>query len=143
MNQVLFTSDKDDWETPNQIFVPLHREFKFVLDVCAVKENSKCKLWLEEDCLGVSWAKLSKGGSCWMNPPYGNRIGLWVSKAYQESLNGVTVVCLLPARTDTIWFHDYCQKGEVRFIRGRITFQGATNPAPFPSMVVVFRGKKT
>lgn len=77
-----------------------------------------------------------------MNPPYGREIGKWVRKAYESSLGGTTVVCLLPARTDTRWWHDYCMKGEIRFIRGRLKFGGHKNSAPFPSAVVIFRGNK-
>lgn len=75
----------------------------------------------------------------WLNPPYGRDIGKWVEKAYKESLKENTVVvCLLPARTDTAWFHDYCMYGRVIFVRGRLKFGGAKNSAPFPSMVVIF-----
>lgn len=77
-----------------------------------------------------------------MNPPYGRQIGLWVEKAYQSSIeNGATVVCLLPARVDTRWWHDYCTKGEMFFLKGRLKFGDATNSAPFPSAIVVFRPK--
>ena len=77
----------------------------------------------------------------WCNPPYGREIGKWVEKAYNESLAGVTVVMLLPARTDTKWFHDYIYgKAEIRFVRGRLKFGDSKNSAPFPSMVIIFRG---
>jgi len=78
-------------------------------------------------------------GVCWMNPPYGREIGLWMKKAWESSLSGATVVCLVPARTDTKWWHDYAMKGEIEFIRGRLKFGNATNSAPFPSAVVVYR----
>ena len=77
--------------------------------------------------------------NCWMNPPYGRDIARWIEKAYRESLKGITVVCLVPARTDTAWWHDYCMKGEIRFVRGRIKFVGCKNDAPFPSAIVIFR----
>jgi hypothetical protein len=77
-----------------------------------------------------------------MNPPYGRKIGLWVQKAYEESRGGSTIVCLLPARTDTRWWHDFCMKGEIRFIKGRLKFNDGKNPAPFPSAVVIFRPTK-
>lgn len=84
-----------------------------------------------------------RGGTVWCNPPYGREIGKWVEKAYKESLEGVTVVMLLPARTDTKWFHDYIYgKAEIRFVRGRLKFGDSKNSAPFPSMVVVYRGAK-
>jgi hypothetical protein len=76
-----------------------------------------------------------------MNPPYGREIGKWIKKAYEESLNGCTVVCLLPSRTDTRWFWDYILgKAEIRFIKGRLKFGGHKNAAPFPSMIVIYRG---
>lgn len=79
----------------------------------------------------------------WCKPPYGREIGKWVEKAYKESLEGATVVMLLPARTDTKWFHDFIYgKAEIRFVRGRLKFGDSKNSAPFPSMVVVFRGDK-
>jgi len=78
-------------------------------------------------------------GVCWMNPPYGRTIGKWMRKAYESSLTGSTVVCLVPARTDTAWWHDYAIKGEVRFLRGRLKFGGSANSAPFPNAVVIFR----
>jgi len=74
-----------------------------------------------------------------MNPPYGREIGKWVKKAYESAQSGATVVCLVPARTDTAWWHDYCAKGEIRFVRGRLKFGGSKNSAPFPSAVVIFR----
>ena len=78
-------------------------------------------------------------GRCWMNPPYGRGIGKWVQKAYEESLKGTLVVCLLPSRTDTKWWHDYVMKAkEICFIKGRLKFGGAKNSAPFPSCVVIF-----
>jgi len=139
MNPVLFSSKTDEWETPQALFDELDREFGFTLDVCALPENAKCDLFFtpETDGLSQSW----KGHICWMNPPYGREIGKWVKKAYEESQRGATVVCLLPARTDTRWFHDYIYgKAEIRFLRGRIKFVGAENSAPFPSMIVIYRG---
>lgn len=139
---VMFSSAKQDWETPQELFNELDREFRFALDVCATNDNSKCGCYItpEQNSLRQEWAILSRGRACWMNPPYGREIGKWVKKAYEESLRGCTVVCLLPARTDTRWFHDYIYGvAEVRFIRGRLKFGGAKNSAPFPSMIVVFR----
>ena len=77
-----------------------------------------------------------------MNPPYGREIGVWLKKAYESATradNGATVVCVLPARTDASWWHDYVMKAEVRFIRGRLTFGGSKNSAPFPTAIVIFR----
>lgn len=132
----LKSSRSDEWETPQAFFDELNQEFHFTLDVCATAENRKCLCYIppELDSLSRSWH-----GRCWLNPPYGRQIAKWVQKAYEESQKGRTVVCLLPARTDTRWFHEYCTKGEIRFIKGRLKFGGCTNSAPFPSMVVIFR----
>lgn len=134
---VHWSSDRDDWGTPWVFFNELHAEFNFDVDVCAVASNAKCPNYYtpEIDGLAQTWAPQT----CWMNPPYGREIIKWVAKAYEESLRGATVVCLLPARTDTRWWHEYCVKGEIRFIRGRLKFDGHKNAAPFPSAVVVFR----
>jgi phage N-6-adenine-methyltransferase len=135
INQGLFTSNTDLWATPKDFFILLDEEFDFDLDVCANAENAKCTHYFspEQDGLKQEWI-----GTCWMNPPYGRVIGDWVKKAYESSLNGATVVCLLPARTDTRWWHDYCMKGEIRLVRGRLKFGDSKNSAPFPSAVVIF-----
>lgn len=137
VNKGLFTSNKSTWETPQDFFDKLNEEFNFDLDVCADAENTKCEKYFskEIDGLAQEWT-----GTCWMNPPYGREIGNWIKKAYESSLSGATVVCLLPSRTDTRWWHDYCMKGEIRFVRGRLKFGNSKNSAPFPSVVVVFRG---
>ena len=118
------------------IFDELNKEFGFELDVCALPENAKCEKYYtpEIDGLKQQWR-----GICWMNPPYGREIGAWMEKAYESSLEGATVVCLVPARTDTRWFHDFAMRGEIRFIKGRLKFGDSKNSAPFPSAVVVFR----
>ena len=136
MNRIHFSSATDQWATPPDFFAVLAEEFEFDLDVCAGAENAKCARYFtrEQNGLIQEW-----DGVCWMNPPYGREIGKWVRKAYEAAKGGATVVCLLPARTDTAWFHDYCAKGEVRFLRGRLKFGGSVNSAPFPSMVVIFR----
>lgn len=125
-----------EWETPQEFFDALDRVFRFGLDVCATKGNAKTHVYLDQsvDGLVVPWT-----GTCWMNPPYGREIGKWVQKAYESGKQGATVVCLLPARTDTKWWQDYCTKGEIHFVRGRLKFGGSANSAPFPSAVVVFR----
>ncbi len=131
-----FATGRQDWETPESLFLPLDDEFGFDLDVCASEDNSKCGEYFDEaiDGLAQSWY-----GTCWMNPPFGQQ-GKWVKKAYGESQRGVTVVCLLPSRTNTNWWHDYCMEGEVRFVRGRPIFKGATHGLPQPLAIVVFRG---
>ena len=85
----------------------------------------------------TEFPKIGGGEIVWCNPPYGREIGRWVQKGYEEAENAV-VVMLLPARTDTRWFHDYCMKGKITFLRGRLKFGGSKNAAPFPSMVVEF-----
>src|SRR5260370_41045589 len=131
----MFSSATDLWSTPVDTFKRLDDEFRFDLDVCATTENAKCVNYFTEgdDGLTQQWE-----GICWMNPPYGREIGKWVMKAYESSLLVSMVVCLLPARTDTSWWHNYCMKGEIRFIRGRLKFGGAKNSAPFPSVIVIF-----
>lgn len=136
---LMFSSKTDLWATPQDTFDKLNEEFFFTLDVCASIENAKCKRYFtkEDDGLTKKW-----DGVCWMNPPYGREIIKWMEKAYNSSLMGTTVVCLVPARTDTKWWHEYAMKGEYRLIRGRLKFGGHKNPAPFPSAIVVFKGKK-
>jgi len=138
LNKGLFSSKTVEWATPNSLFDELNEEFGFDLDVCATPENRKCERYFckEQDGLAQEW-----NGVCWMNPPYGRAIGKWVKKASEATRNGADkVVCLLPARTDTAWFHDYIyNKAEVRFLRGRVKFGDGKNGAPFPSMIVVFK----
>lgn len=121
---------------PQQHFFEYYNNiFRFDLDVCASAENAKCEIFYteEDDGLAQEWE-----GNCWMNPPYGREIIHWMRKAYESSLRGATVVCLVPARTDTKWWHEYAMKGEIEFIRGRLKFGDAKNSAPFPSAVVIF-----
>jgi phage N-6-adenine-methyltransferase len=139
--EVMFSSKTDEWETPQNLFEDLNKEFGFTLDVCATTENTKCFYFFNKSTNGLSIDWFSWGEVCWMNPPYGREIGKWVKKAYEENQKGATVVCLLPARTDTKWFHEYCTKGEIRFLKGRLKFGGCKNSAPFPSMIVIFRGE--
>ncbi|MEN6567165.1 MAG: DNA N-6-adenine-methyltransferase [Veillonellales bacterium] len=138
MNEVHFSHERSDWETPQDLYDKLNEEFNFNIDVCATAENAKHSNYIspEQDGLQQDWR-----GVCWMNPPYGREIGNWIRKAYEESRKGCTVVCLLPSRTDTCWWHEYVMKGEIRFIRGRLKFAGAKNAAPFPSVIVIFRPK--
>jgi site-specific DNA-methyltransferase (adenine-specific) len=134
---VMFSSASDQWATPQAFFNEWHALFNFTLDVCADAQNAKCERYFDLSTNGLKqdWSL----EVCWMNPPYGREIGQWVKKAYSESLYGATVVCLLPARTDTAWWHDYVLPfAKVTFIRGRLKFGNATNSAPFPSAVAVF-----
>jgi|TARA_Y100000310_G_scaffold331033_1_gene403859 site-specific DNA-methyltransferase (adenine-specific) len=134
-----FESEKVDWQTPDDVFVPLEAEFGFTLDAAASEDNSKCADYIgeAEDGLTTPWR-----GIVWCNPPYGRGLGAWARKAAAETFRGVTSVLLIPARTNTKWFHQYCLGyGEVRFIKGRPKFGGASEGLPWPLCVVVFRGK--
>lgn len=138
MTSVHFSSKTDQWSTPQDFFDKLNEEFDFNLDVCADTKNHKCAMWFnkEENGLIKSWDK----SRVFCNPPYGREIGLWVKKA-SEAVGGV-VVMLIPARTDTKYFHQYIYKKkgvEIRFLKGRLKFGDSKNSAPFPSMVVIFK----
>lgn len=132
-----FRSDSYEWSTPDELYKALHEEFAFELDVCASLENAKCERFFtrKQDGLTQAWR-----GRCWCNPPYGRDIGRWVEKAFTTAREGEgDVVCLIPARTDTSWWHGFVSHAsEVRFLRGRLKFGGHENSAPFPSAVVVF-----
>ena len=146
---VHYSSETDVWATPQAFYDELNTEFKFVLDPCSSQRNNKTPTYYAIDHsnparrngLEADWATEAKqlGGAVFMNPPYGRAIGNWVAKAAATASQGVTVVCLLPARTDTRWFHDHCIKHECRFIKGRLKFGNAKNSAPFPSVVVIMR----
>jgi phage N-6-adenine-methyltransferase len=138
INEGMFSSNTDLWSTPQSFFNKLNEEFKFDLDVCANANNHKCENYFTQQMNGL---KQEWTSTCWMNPPYGREIVKWVKKAYEESLKGSTVVCLLPARTDTKWWHEYCMKGEIRLVKGRLKFGDSKNSAPFPSAVVIFGEK--
>ena len=138
---VHFSSATDLHATPQEFFDKLNAEFGFTLDVCATSENAKCFNYFtkEQDGLAKNWFSAASGGSVWMNPPYGREIGRWMEKANEAAKEGATVVCLVPARTDTKWWHECAIQHEVRFIRGRLKFGDAKNSAPFPSAVIVMR----
>lgn len=139
MNAGMFSSARDDWETPLELFDELDAIFGFQTDVCATPQNAKCARYFtpEMDGLSQKWE-----GVCWCNPPYGREIGKWVEKAHLSSKTAITVM-LLPARTDTAWFHEYVLRyANIRFLRGRLKFGGGKYPAPFPSMIAVFGGMK-
>lgn len=137
--ELMFSSKTDLWATPQDFFNKLNEEFKFTLDPCSNHENAKCEKYftIEEDGLLQNW----RNEVVFCNPPYGRELKNWVKKAYEESQkDNTTVVMLIPARTDTIYFHEYIyHKAEIRFIKGRLKFGDATNSAPFPSMVVIFK----
>ena len=132
--EVHFSSKTDQWSTPQAFFDELNKEFNFTLDPCCDETNHKCKKFFtkEQDGLAQSW----DNEVVFMNPPYGREIGKWVEKA---SITKGIVVCLLPARTDTRWFHNFVyHKAEIRFIKGRLKFGDAKNSAPFPSMLCIY-----
>lgn len=137
--QACLSSKTDNWATPQDFFDNLNEEFHFTLDPCANEENHKCDLFFtkEQDGLTKDWGE----HVVFCNPPYGKEIADWVRYSYEQSQKpNTTVVMLIPARTDTRYFHDYIYgKAEIRFIKGRLKFGDATTGAPFPSMVVIYR----
>ena len=138
INQSLFSSANIEWATPQEVFDKLNEEFHFTLDPCALPSNAKCAKFYtpSDDGLIQNW----EGESVFCNPPYGRQLGSWVRKCREESRKLKTkVVMLIPARTDTKWFHEHIyNKAEIRFIKGRLKFGGSKNSAPFPSMIVIF-----
>lgn len=139
MNRGIMTSNTCEWATPQEFFDELNREFHFTLDPCCTHFDAKCEKHYtkEDDGLSKGWT----GETVFCNPPYGRELPKWVEKCHLESTKGTTVVMLIPARTDTSYFHDYIYgKHEIRFIRGRLYFNDGEGRAPFPSMVVVMRG---
>jgi phage N-6-adenine-methyltransferase len=139
MNKVHFSSKSIMWETPQNFFDSLNTRYSFNTDVCAIKDNAKCKHFFSPNIDGL---KQAWKGRCWMNPPYGrDHTGKWVEKAYMESRKGCLVIALLPVRTDTRWFHQFIYKKKgvtIEFVKGRLKFGNSKNAAPFPSMVVTF-----
>ncbi|MEY8382307.1 phage N-6-adenine-methyltransferase [Christensenellaceae bacterium 44-20] len=145
MNKALFSSNSQEWCTPQWLFDSLDEEFHFALDAAANDSNKKCPLYytVEMDGLQQDWS--SAGGAVFCNPPYGRELKKWVQKGYEEAQKGVKVVMLIPARTDTSYFHEYIYgKAEIRFLKGRLKFTDNAgkeySSAPFPSMVVIFGG---
>jgi phage N-6-adenine-methyltransferase len=150
------SSQTDDWATPQTYFDSIKDQYNFVLDACASAANTKASAYYgldhtdptRRDGLLCPWAQDAAGGDVWMNPPYGRTIGEWMHKAAAESDKGVTVVCLVPARTDTAWFQDTALsrqaagRATITFIRGRLKFGGQKNAAPFPNALVVFHPVK-
>ena len=131
MSNIHFLSQRLDWQTPDDVYKKLDAEFNFDFDPCPQNPGS--------DGLNIPWKARN-----FVNPPYGREIGKWCKKAYDESRRGKLVVMLIPSRTSNAWWHDYIMRAdEIRFIRGRLRFKGAKWNAPFPSVVVVFRGKES
>lgn len=126
INRALFSKASDEWRTPSDLYKALDAEFKFQFDPCPMDENRNGLL--------VEWKS-----PAYVNPPYSDVLA-WIEKAYLEFKAGKTIVMLLPARTCTKWFHEYALKAtELRFIRGRLKFGDAKHPAPFPSVLVIFK----
>lgn len=143
INKGLFTSQKDDWETPKDFFEKLDKHFNFEWDLAASNNNSKCSKFFtkENSALKEDWGGLN--GWLWCNPPYGKELRHWVKKASESRAN---VVMLIPARTDTSYWHDYIfDKAKVVFLRGRLKFEVDGEPkdaAPFPSALVIFENEE-
>lgn len=137
-----FMSESNEWATPQDFFDELDKEFHFTLDPCSTEENHKCDKYYtkETDGLSQNWG----GERAFVNPPYGKDINKWVEKCYREGTKDNTlVVMLIPSRTDTRYFHDYIyQRCEIRFVKGRLKFGDGKASAPFPSMLVIYRGAK-
>lgn len=147
--EVMFSSKNHEWETPGDLFKMLDMEFNFLVDLAANQSNKKCDFFygpddseIYQDALKADWSSITKERYMWLNPPYGHSIKEWVKKCDEEVQKGARVVALLPARTDTQWFHNHIyRRYEVRFLKGRIKFlkDGVEqDAAPFPSMIVIF-----
>jgi site-specific DNA-methyltransferase (adenine-specific) len=151
MNAIHYSSNKDEWETPPEIFNPLDAEFDFDVDVCADENNNKCQLFFckiseTQNGLTADWAA-SGHKVFWCNPPYSN-LKAWIAKNAAEAKKGMTCVMLIPSRTDTKAWHTYIYDSklwrfrpgiEARFLPGRVKFVGGKHCAPFPSCIVIFR----
>lgn len=159
---VMFSRNTDEWSTPEAFYQTLHAEFGFGLDAAAAETNTKCHAWFSADtnALVMNWYETvsflvrsereDQLPAIWLNPPY-SQCRAFLKKAAEEARAGCTVVCLVPSRTDTRWWHDYVWDNtthsprpgvELRFVKGRLKFGGATSGAPFPSVVVIFRPPK-
>lgn len=137
VKQTWFNANSIEYETPDEIFEPLALEFGITLDVAATNKNAKCKNYFtaEDNGLLKDW-----DGVCWMNPPYGRVMKKWVEKAYNEYLKGNTIICLLPARTNTNWWHEFIiPNAEIRFIKGQVKFKGFKRCLWMPMAIVIFK----
>ena len=139
IHQSLFSSRSEEWPTPNDVFDMLNKEFRFSLDPCASRHNTKCRTFFtkRDDGLAQDWGS----HRVFCNPPYGKTMQDWARKCFQASQRGATVVLLAHARTDTRWFHHwvYGKASEIRFVKGRLRFGDGKQSAPFPSLVAVYR----
>ena len=136
MTSGMMSSLTDEWATPLDFWTKLDNEIHFDLDVCASITNAKCKKFYtkEQDGLSQPWT-----GRVWCNPPYGKKLPAWAKACAEYGRGGGIVVLLVPARTDTRWWRDYCMTAsEIRFVPGRLKFGNSKNSAPFPSAVCIF-----
>lgn len=146
MNKALLSSKSTDWCTPQDFFDKLDNEFHFTLDAAATDKSAKCSIYFTPNNDGLKNPWDITEGAVFCNPPYGREISKWVEKAYREAQKGVLIVLLIPARTDTTYFHKFIiDKAEIRFIKGRLKFNDENgnifNPAPFPSMLVIYNSE--
>jgi len=133
----LHSSKRMDWQTPTDFFDKLNHVYAFTLDAACSKSNALCDVhydWPARDGLALSWA----GHRVWCNPPYGRAIGLWTKKAAAEAHHAALIVMLVPARTDTVWWHEAVKTARPIFLKGRLKFKGAAHSAPFPSALLVW-----
>ena len=135
-NNLMFSSKSNECSTPQDFFDELNNIYNFTLDPCANNENHKCDKYytIEENGLLKSW----DNEIVFMNPPYGREIGKWMKKAYNEKEKAIAIVCLIPSRTDTKYWHEYAMEGEIYFVKGRLKFENKKNGAPFPSAIIIF-----
>jgi len=148
VNEGLMSSEKNYWETPQDFFEDLNKNYDFSFDLAASKDNAKCDNFFceEDDSLTKDWHELK--GNLFLNPPYGRELKKWVKKAYEESLKKTDgcIVLLIPARTDTSYWHDFIfGKAQIKFLRGRLKFElngEAKDSAPFPSAIVIYGKNK-
>ena len=137
--KVHYMSKSNEWTTPPDLFNKLNLKYNFTLDPCCTKDSALCDKYytIEDNGLIQDWSE----DIVFMNPPYGREIGKWIEKAYKESLKGATIVCLIPARTDTRYWHNFIfpYASDIKFIKGRLKFGSGNAPAPFPSALVEFK----
>lgn len=136
-NELHFSSESNEWSTPQDFYNILNLYFNFTLDPCSDGKNNKCKKFYTVNENGLIQDWINEIVFC--NPPYGRELNKWVEKCYNEAKKGVKIVLLIPARTDTKYQHQYCFNADyIWFIKGRLKFGNSKNAAPFPSQLVLF-----
>jgi len=142
LQKAMISSKTNEWETPQDLFEALNKEFNFTLDPCCKVTTAKCKKFftIKDDGLKQDWSN----DVVFMNPPYGGHTGDWIKKAYEESLKGSVVACLIVSSTDRSYWHEYIFPfaAQIRFVRGRLRFGKADSTAPFASAIVIFDNTK-